>query len=77
MAGQRASVVVANPNGITVNGGGFLNTDHAVLTTGRAELNGAEIYKITRVEQGKVAVEGKGLDGKVQILYLSWQELLM
>ena len=28
VAGQKASVVVANPNGITVNGGGFLNTDH-------------------------------------------------
>ena len=58
VAGQRASVVVANPNGITVNGGGFLNADHAVLTTGRAELHNY------RVEQGKVAIEGKGLDGK-------------
>ena len=64
VAGQRASVVVANPNGITVNGGGFLNTDHAVLTTGRAELNGAGNLQNYRVEQGKVAVEGKGLDGK-------------
>ena len=64
VAGQRASVVVANPNGITVNGGGFLNADHAVLTTGRAELNGAGNLQNYRVEQGKVAVEGKGLDGK-------------
>lgn len=64
VAGQRASVVVANPNGITVNGGGFLNTDHAVLTTGRAELNGAGNLQNYRVEQGKVAIEGKGLDGK-------------
>ena len=64
VAGQRASVVVANPNGITVNGGGFLNTDHAVLTTGRVELNGAGNLQNYRVEQGKVAVEGKGLDGK-------------
>lgn len=64
VAGQRASVVVANPNGITVNGGGFLNADHAVLTTGRAELNGAGNLQNYRVEQGKVAIEGKGLDGK-------------
>ena len=64
VAGQRASVVVANPNGITVNGGGFLNADHDVLTTGRAELNGAGNLQNYRVEQGKVAIEGKGLDGK-------------
>ena len=64
VAGQKASVVVANPNGITVNGGGFLNTEHAVLTTGRTELDGAGNLQNYRVEQGKVSIEGKGLDGK-------------
>ena len=64
VAGQKASVVVANPNGITVNGGGFLNMEHAVLTTGRAELDGAGNLQNYRVEQGKVSIEGKGLDGK-------------
>lgn len=64
VAGQKASVVVANPNGITVNGGGFLNAEHAVLTTGRAELDGAGNLQNYRVEQGKVSIEGKGLDGK-------------
>ena len=64
VAGEKASVVVANPNGITVNGGGFLNTEHAVLTTGRTELDGAGNLQNYRVEQGKVSIEGKGLDGK-------------
>lgn len=64
VAGQKASVVVANPNGITVNGGGFLNTEHAVLTTGRPELDSAGNLQNYRVEQGKVSIEGKGLDGK-------------
>ena len=50
VAGQKASVVVANPNGITVNGGGFLNTEHAVLTTGRTELDGAGNLQNYRVE---------------------------
>ncbi|WP_155401670.1 filamentous hemagglutinin N-terminal domain-containing protein, partial [Ralstonia solanacearum] len=27
-------VVIANPNGILVNGGGFINTSRATLTTG-------------------------------------------
>lgn len=64
VAGQKASVVVANPNGITVNGGGFLNTDHAVLTTGKLELDDAGNLQHYRVEQGNVSIEGKGLDGK-------------
>ncbi len=33
--GSRANVVLANPNGITVNGGSFVNTGHAALTTGQ------------------------------------------
>ncbi len=64
VAGQKASVVVANPNGITVNGGGFLNTDHAVLTTGKTGLDDAGHLQHYRVEQGNVSIEGKGLDGK-------------
>ncbi|WP_338065177.1 filamentous hemagglutinin N-terminal domain-containing protein [Trinickia diaoshuihuensis] len=33
--GSRANVVLANPNGITVNGGSFVNTGHVALTTGQ------------------------------------------
>ena len=34
VAGQRAEVVIANGSGISVNGGGFINTSRAILTTG-------------------------------------------
>ncbi|CAB3748104.1 tRNA nuclease CdiA-2 [Paraburkholderia solisilvae] len=34
VAGRRAEVVVANGSGISVNGGGFINTSRAILTTG-------------------------------------------
>ncbi len=37
VAGQAARVIVANPNGITCNGCGFINTPHVQLTTGRIE----------------------------------------
>ncbi|MEJ0003891.1 MAG: filamentous hemagglutinin N-terminal domain-containing protein [Pararobbsia sp.] len=37
VAGQRAEVVIANGSGISINGGGFLNTSRAVLTTRHAE----------------------------------------
>jgi filamentous hemagglutinin family protein len=33
--GSRANVLLANPNGITVNGGTFINTGRVALTTGR------------------------------------------
>ncbi len=40
--GAAAQVIVANPNGITVNGGGFINAGRATLTTGTAQVtNGA------------------------------------
>lgn len=34
VAGNKASVVIANANGISVNGLGFINTDNVVLSTG-------------------------------------------
>lgn len=64
VAGQRASVVVANPNGIAVNGGGFLNTSHAVLTTGKPELDATGNVAKYRVEDGRVSINGAGLDAK-------------
>ena len=36
--GSRANVILANPNGITVNGGSFVNAGHVALTTGQVTL---------------------------------------
>ena len=35
VAGNKASVVIANANGISVNGLGFINTDNAIISTGK------------------------------------------
>ncbi|WP_175625688.1 MULTISPECIES: hemagglutinin repeat-containing protein [Oxalobacteraceae] len=64
VAGQRAEVIIANPAGIQINGGGFINADRVTLTTGTTVNNpgnkGAlERYRIT---QGLISVEGLGLD---------------
>ena len=64
VAGRKASVVVANPNGITVDGGGFINTDRAVLTTGKPEYDPNGNLNTYRVEQGSIAINGKGLNAK-------------
>ena len=64
VAGRKASVVVANPNGITVDGGGFINTDRAVLTTGKTEYDSKGNLNSYRVERGRISINGNGLNAK-------------
>ena len=64
MAGNRADVVIANPNGITVNGGGFINTGKAFLTTGKPVYDGEDHLQRFDITGGDILIEGKGLGGK-------------
>ncbi|MEB4734129.1 filamentous hemagglutinin N-terminal domain-containing protein, partial [Burkholderia contaminans] len=41
--GAPATVVIANPNGITINGGSFVNTGHVALATGNVSFNDLQI----------------------------------
>jgi len=43
VAGPRANVVLANPNGITVDGGQFINTGHVALSTGTVSFDDISI----------------------------------
>jgi filamentous hemagglutinin len=61
VAGQRAEVVIANPSGISVNGGGFINTSKATLTTGIPIVNGGSLDGF-RVQGGNISINGNGLD---------------
>lgn len=61
VAGQRAEVVIANPSGISVSGGGFINTSKATLTTGTPFVNGGSLDGY-RVQGGNISINGKGLD---------------
>lgn len=38
VAGDKADLIIANPNGITVNGGGSINTSKLTLTTGTPDI---------------------------------------
>jgi filamentous hemagglutinin len=62
VAGQRADIVVANPNGITCDGCGFLNTGRASLTTGAPQFNGDGSLRGFDVRQGQLTVGGNGLN---------------
>ena len=58
VAGQQASVIIANPNGIGCNGCGFLNTPHGTLTTGNPIIKGGALQGFD-VIQGQVKFGGK------------------
>lgn len=62
VGGARADVVVANPNGISCNGCGFINTNHATLTTGKAIMDGGELQGFD-VQGGRIGIGEKGLNG--------------
>lgn len=57
--GDRANIVVANPNGITCDGCGFINTDRASMITGRSFYNNDQLN--FEIRDGSVRIEGEGL----------------
>jgi filamentous hemagglutinin len=61
VAGQRAEVIIANPSGIAVDGGGFINVSRATLTTGSARFSDGRIDGFT-VARGQISIDGAGLD---------------
>ncbi|WP_245510470.1 hemagglutinin repeat-containing protein [Rhizobium laguerreae] len=58
--GGRADVVIANPNGITCDGCGFINTPHATLTTGVPDIGADGALKGFTVNGGDVTFGSKG-----------------
>jgi len=61
IAGSRAELIIANPNGISCNGCGFINASRGVLTTGTPILSGGDLTGY-RVTGGTVNIWGNGLD---------------
>ena len=61
--GAKADVIIANPSGIQVNGGGFKNAGRAVLTTGTPVLKDGTLGGFD-VRKGMVTVGGSGLDSR-------------
>ncbi|OBX05972.1 filamentous hemagglutinin N-terminal domain-containing protein, partial [Gallibacterium genomosp. 3] len=61
VAGKRAEVIIANPNGLHCNSCGTINASRTTLTTGKPYLNQDKITHY-RVNQGNITISGKGLD---------------
>ncbi|ASV87933.1 filamentous hemagglutinin family N-terminal domain protein (plasmid) [Ochrobactrum quorumnocens] len=58
--GGRADVIIANPNGITCDGCGFINTPRAALTTGTPDIDGTGHLTGFTVQGGDVTFGSKG-----------------
>ncbi len=75
--GPRANVVIANPNGITVNGGSFVNTGNVALTTGQVSFNDIVLSPgnvqrniILNTSAGQITIGPDGLSGAMLDLEL-------
>jgi filamentous hemagglutinin len=64
VAGQRAEIIIANPAGISVDGGGFINASKATLTTGTPQFNAIGGLDSFVVRGGTVSIDGAGLDAR-------------
>ncbi|MCW2485262.1 hemagglutinin repeat-containing protein [Candidatus Symbiopectobacterium sp. NZEC127] len=62
VGGKQASVIVANPNGITCDGCGFINTPNVTLTTGTPQLDAQGNLHSINVQRGDITLSGQGLD---------------
>ncbi|WP_423173557.1 hemagglutinin repeat-containing protein [Stenotrophomonas maltophilia] len=62
VAGRSAAVIVANPNGITCDGCGFINTTRGTLTTGTPVFGNDGSLSAFRVSRGTIRLESNGLD---------------
>lgn len=61
VGGRRADVILANPNGVTINGGGFINVPRATVTTGVPDVKNGVLQGVD-VRQGTVRIEGAGIN---------------
>lgn len=82
--GARANVILANPNGITVNGGQFINVGHVTLTTGTSSFPTQPIAPgINRtniaysVNGGRVEIGPNGLSGLMSSLTLAAHQVMI
>ncbi len=58
--GQRAALVIANPNGITAAGAGFINLSRLTMVTGKPNMVEGKLQDFAISPIGTIRIEGKG-----------------
>jgi filamentous hemagglutinin family protein len=61
VAGNKADIVISNPNGIKINGLRIYNSNHTFITTGRPIMHHHGTLDTLRVTGGKIIFEDQGL----------------
>ncbi|ACA31896.1 filamentous haemagglutinin family outer membrane protein [Histophilus somni 2336] len=61
VAGRKAEVIIANPNGLHCDGCGTINATRSTMTTGKPQIIDGQVESIN-IERGKITISGKGLD---------------
>jgi len=64
IAGKKADLIIANPNGIVGSNFGYINTGRAVLTTGKPFVGPEGDLRGLNVSKGTITIESLGLDAK-------------
>ncbi|MFH1913215.1 MAG: hemagglutinin repeat-containing protein, partial [Pseudomonadota bacterium] len=59
--GQSANYILANPNGISINGGGFINTSKTTMATGTPQFSGG-VFQGLDVRGGDILIHGAGVN---------------
>ncbi|KWA11574.1 filamentous hemagglutinin N-terminal domain-containing protein [Burkholderia territorii] len=80
--GPRANVILANPNGITVDGGNFTNIGHVVLSTGQVNFSDLTLAPgvvqrnvVLTTDRGVITIGPGGLSGTLVNLDLIAKQL--
>ncbi|APA89445.1 filamentous hemagglutinin N-terminal domain-containing protein (plasmid) [Paraburkholderia sprentiae WSM5005] len=80
--GPRANVILANPNGVTVDGGSFINAGHVVLSTGQVSFSDITLAPgqiqrdvVLTTNGGAITIGGGGLTGTLINLDLVSKQL--
>lgn len=68
VAGDSAHLIIANPNGITTQGGGFINAEKGTLTTGTPTVSSDGVLTGYSVNGGTITVGGFQSDSPTEIL---------
>ncbi|WP_281081597.1 filamentous hemagglutinin N-terminal domain-containing protein [Klebsiella quasivariicola] len=68
--GQKADVVIANPNGITCSGCSFVNTNKAILTTGKVNMTDDGAIGSYTVTGGTLTIGENGMNAANSYAYL-------
>ncbi|MDE1481091.1 filamentous hemagglutinin N-terminal domain-containing protein [Xenorhabdus bovienii] len=63
VVGDKAKVIIANPNGVMLNGVSFINNNEFTITTGKPTFNKKDLLTL-EVVKGQITIDEKGLELK-------------